>query len=74
MKTKDVQWKYFPGYNKLVKCYLLEMKKRPIMEYPDALKIACFKLLSNEKLLNPISLIIFNKANIYEPLTVVKAI
>ena len=74
VKTKDVQWKYFPGYNKIVKCLLVEMKKRSILEYPDALKIACFKLLSNEKLLNPIVLIIFGKANIYQPLTVIKAI
>ena len=38
VKTKDIQWKYFPGYNKLVKCFLVEMKNRPILEYPDAMK------------------------------------
>ena len=65
VKAKDVQWKYFPGYNKIIKCFLLEMKKRPIIEYPDALKIACFKLLSNDKLLNPICMVILGKANIY---------
>ena len=65
VKTRDIQWKYFPGYNKIVRCILAEMKKRPILDYPDALKIACFRLLSNEKLLNPMMLIIFSKANIF---------
>lgn len=23
VKTKDIQWKYFPGYNKLIKCFLV---------------------------------------------------
>lgn len=46
-KAKDIQWKYFPGYNKLIKCFLVEMKNRPILEYPDAMKVACSKLLSN---------------------------
>ena len=38
VKTKDIQWKYFPGYNKIIKCFLVELKKRSILEYPDALK------------------------------------
>jgi len=46
-KPKDIQWKYFPGYNKLLRCFLCEMKKRPILEYPDILKHSLFKLLSN---------------------------
>lgn len=50
------------------------MKKRPILEYPDILKASLFKLLANQKLLNPILAIIFKKANIHEPLTVIRAI
>ena len=74
IKARDIQWKYFPGYNKLIKCFLIELKKRSIMEYPSALKEASFSLLSNEKLLNSFVFIIYNKANIYQPLTVNKAI
>ena len=74
MNTKDIQWKYFPGYNKLIKCFLVELKKRPILEYPDALKEACYRLLSNEKLLNSFVLIVYGKADINRPLTVIKAI
>lgn len=44
------------------------------MEYPSALKEASFSLLSNDKLLNSFVFIIFHKANIYQPLTVSKAI
>lgn len=74
VNAKDIQWKYFPGYSKILKCFLSEMKKRPILEYPDILKSSLFKLLANEKLLNPIVIILFNKANIHEPLTVIRAI
>jgi len=35
---------------------------------------AALKLIINEKLLNPFVTIIMNKANIYEPLTVKKAL
>ena len=31
IKTKDIQWKYFPGYHKLIKCFLAELKKRSIL-------------------------------------------
>lgn len=47
VNAKDIQWKYFPGYSKILKCFLLEMKKRPILEYPDILKASLFKLLAN---------------------------
>lgn len=47
MRSKDVYWHYFPGYNKIIKFFLVEMKKRSINQYPDAMKSACLALLSN---------------------------
>ena len=35
--SKDIHWRYFPGYNRLLKGFFVEMKLRPILEYPDAL-------------------------------------
>jgi hypothetical protein len=45
--TKDIQWRYFPGYNRLLRGFFVEMKIRPILEYPDALMEAGLKLLLN---------------------------
>lgn len=64
VKSKDIQWKYFPGYNRLMKSFLVQMKKKSILEYPDAMKLTCNKLLSNEKMLNPFVTILLSKANI----------
>lgn len=74
IKIKDIQWQYFPGYNKIIKAFFVEMKGKGILEYPDSLKLACFKLLVNEKLLNSIVMILLSKANLYDPLAVFKTI
>ena len=68
------QWSYFPGYNKLIRAFLLELKVRPLLEYPDAIIEAALKLLSNEKLINPIVKIIVTKAKALETSEVVRAI
>ena len=35
--SRDVEWCYFPGFNRIIKGFLVEMKLRPLLEYPDAL-------------------------------------
>lgn len=72
--TSQIQWKYFPGYNRLLKGFFVEMKLRSITEYPDALLEAATKLLTNERILNPLIGIVFHKANIYDGSTVIKTI
>ena len=47
VKSRDIQWRYFPGYNRIVRSLLIEMKKRNIVEYPDAMKLAMTTLLTN---------------------------
>lgn len=74
IRVKEIQWKYFPGYNRIVKCFLVELKKRPLLEFSDTLKLACFKLVTNEKLLNAMIMILFSKTNLYDAIVVFKTI
>ena len=71
---KDVQWRYFPGYNRLLKGFFVEMKTRPIHQYPDALIESCLKLLTNEKLVNPVFKILLNKVNLYDTSAVLRVL
>jgi hypothetical protein len=50
------------------------MKQRPILNYPDALIESCFKLLVNEKLVNPVIKILLNKVNVYDTSAVLRVI
>ena len=65
--VKDhVPWQDLPGYNVLIKNFLIEMKKRDLKKLPEALIDASVALLRNEKLLSIYIAIIYNKTNIYE--------
>lgn len=72
--AKEIQWRYFPGYNRLLRGYFVEMKTRDILEYPESMIEAGKRLMANENLLNTFVSILFNQANIYRPLTVIKAL
>jgi hypothetical protein len=45
--SQYVEWIYFPGYTRLIRGFLVELKLRPIQEYPDAILEAALKLLLN---------------------------
>ena len=47
VNPKHVNWKYFPGYNKIVHSFLVEMKFNKISHYSDAMKMAASSLLAN---------------------------
>ena len=60
--SKDsTPWHDIPGYVKIVKAVLFQMKKREIKKYPDALKEACSALLANENMLTAFVSVMFNK-------------
>lgn len=63
VNSKNLSWRYFPGYNKILLSFFAEMKLRPIQNYSEQMKKAAASLLANEKLLNPFVLIIFRKTN-----------
>ena len=58
----------------MIRAFLLELKARPILEYPDAMIEAALKLLSNEKLINPIVKMIVTKAKALNSSEVVRSI
>lgn len=57
--SNNVNWKDVPGYAKILKAILLEMKERDVQYYPEALKEATCALLANEKLVNVFTTIVF---------------
>jgi hypothetical protein len=72
--SENIKWQNIPGYTNLLKALLCEMKKRPVIDYPDSLLDASLKMLTNEKLLNPYITIILNKTNMFDSAAVLKAI
>lgn len=62
-RIKFIKWQYFPGYNKLVRAFLYEMKNLKVERYPQSLIQTSINLLANEKLLNILVLIVFEKTN-----------
>lgn len=69
-----IQWNYFPGYTRLVRGFLVELKIRPILEYPDGIIEAIQKLLLNESLINPIIKILVTKVKAYDSTEVMRTI
>lgn len=59
-------WSNLPGYKSLLSSFLIELKERNIIEYPEALINCACKMLYNPKLLNIIVRIVFSKTNIYD--------
>ena len=62
----NVNWVDVPGYLKIVKSILLEMKERDIAYYPEALKEATCSLIANEKILNIFVTIVFKKTHAFD--------
>jgi hypothetical protein len=52
MQVKTWKWSYFPGYTKIVCGFMVEMKKRKLMDYPLVLIKTSAELLANEELIN----------------------
>ena len=56
-----IPWQDLPGYNAIVKAFLIELKMKDVKRYPESLIRASHSLLVNEKLLNTYITIIYNK-------------
>lgn len=60
--TKDgIPYSDIPGYSKIVKTFLIELKEKDIKGYPDSMVDASVALLDNTRLLNPFCGIILQK-------------
>ena len=55
-----------------MKAFLLEMKERDILMYPDSLVDASLSLLANSSLLSVFMTIVFKKTNAYDANTLKK--
>lgn len=51
-----------PGYKKLLKAFLIELKRREIVELPEAMKEALLTLTYNESVINVMIVILFNNS------------
>ena len=60
--TKDgIPYNEIPGYAKIIKTFLIELKQRDIKAYPDSMVDASVSLLDNSRLFNPFCGIILQK-------------
>jgi hypothetical protein len=63
---ETIPWQDIPGYRLLLKAFLIEMKKRDLQKYPEALVDGSCSLLFNDKLLNIFCTLIYKKTNLYD--------
>lgn len=61
---ESLPWNHVPGYNVILKGFLIEMKERHISDYPEAMIETSKSLLRNTQLLNVFVYILFRKTNI----------
>ncbi|OMJ90926.1 hypothetical protein SteCoe_6590 [Stentor coeruleus] len=64
--SQNFIWSCIPGYKILLKAFLIEMKERLIIEYPEALISCACKVLYNPRMLNVMVKILFSKTNVYD--------
>jgi hypothetical protein len=72
VNSKHLKWKHFPGYNRILHAFLVEMKTENITDYTDRMQKACASLLNNEKLLNTFVVILFKKSDVNDPNSILK--
>jgi hypothetical protein len=56
-----VLWDQIPGYDRLVRAMLVEMRRRPVAQWPESMQQAALALLCNEKLVKPFSAVVLRK-------------
>lgn len=60
--AKDgIPYNEIPGYSKIVKTFLIELKEKDVKAYPDSMLDASVALLDNTRLLNPFCGIVLQK-------------
>ena len=67
-KTESIAWADIPGYGIMLKTFLIELKKREILQYPDALVNASKAIFINPRLMSTGVEILLHKTK-YPPYT-----
>lgn len=70
----NVPWHAIPGYRIILHTFLLELKERPTVAYPEALIEASCSLLSYRHLITVFVKIVFFKTNIYDYQSVIETL
>jgi hypothetical protein len=47
VNSKNLKWKHFPGYNRILHAFLVEMKNTDLMDFTDRFDKALTSLLNN---------------------------
>jgi hypothetical protein len=68
--SKYIKWYNLPGYNLLLRAFLAEFKEKRLCDFTDRMKNLSLKLLSNERLINVLVVILLKKTNLNDPLAV----
>lgn len=74
IQSENAKWNNLPSYGEIIRVFLAEMRRRPLVEYPDSMVEASKRLLANERLLNPMVKILFEKTNLYDCVSVIKCV
>mmetsp|Transcript_14289 Transcript_14289/g.38517 ORF Transcript_14289/g.38517 Transcript_14289/m.38517 type:complete len:1312 (-) Transcript_14289:446-4381(-) len=72
--VEPVPWDLIPGYDRLVRAFLLEMRRRPVTQWPESMQCAALALLGNEKLAQPFIAITLRRMNAHKPQSVSAAL
>ena len=72
VNSKNLTWKHFPGYNRILHAFLVEMKNTDLVDFTDRFNKALTSLLNNEKLLNTFVVILYKKANTNDSSSILK--
>lgn len=63
---QHVPWQDIPGYNVILKSFLLELKERKVENYSEALIKASHSLLRYSHILSVFIVLVFSKTNLYQ--------
>ena len=63
---QHVPWQDIPGYNVILKSFLLELKERKVANYSEALIQASYSLLRYPNILSVFIVVVFSKTNLYQ--------
>ena len=66
VQTNHLFWQDIPGYRVIVRSILLEIKQRPVTDFPDSLIEATMSLVQNTELLTVLMTIVFAKTNVFD--------
>jgi hypothetical protein len=69
---QSLDWRYFPGYSRILHAFLAELHLRPIEQTSEGMRQAASALLANGNLLSPFVVVLMKKTNAMNQIAVAK--